>query len=116
MNPPNAAAKSAVVAHGPDWRCVRWGNDPATGEPLTFTFTPTQAAIIRVLWDAYAQGTPDVGALCLLERADSAGVNSRRASSFLAGLFVRHAAWKRLIIKGAMVGTYRLAEPVGGPP
>lgn len=83
--------------HSPDFRSVHWyGND--------FVFTATQAACVRLLWDAWEQGTPDVGGETLLE---AVGVRTSR----LVDIFRDRKAWGTLIRRGDTKGSYRLSQP-----
>jgi hypothetical protein len=90
--PPNVE-----VAHSEDFRSVRWcGRD--------YNFTPMQASCVRVLWEAWENGSPVVGQAHIIDRAGSAG--SRLQDVFEKG---KHPAWGTLIIK-AKKGAFRLAE------
>src|SRR5262249_46621140 len=52
--------------HSDDYRSVHWfGTD--------HSFTPNQAAVVAMLWQAWENGTPDVGYEALLQAADSQG-------------------------------------------
>jgi hypothetical protein len=83
-------------AHSPDFRSVNWfGAD--------YSFTPNQAAVVKVLWECYQAGTPDVGDSCLLEAVES---NSERLDLVFRG----HPAWGTMIVSGRTRGTRRLAE------
>jgi hypothetical protein len=86
--------------HSPDFRSVRWTDGAAYG------FTAGQASVTRLLWEAWEQGTPDIGQETLLEASGSEG-------NRLADLFRSHPAWGRLIVPGATRGSFRLAEPPG---
>lgn len=84
--------------HSPDFRSVNWfGN--------VFNFTPTQAACIKILWEAWENKTPAVGEATLLE---SAGVGAR---SRLVDIFRNHAAWNTIVVSGGTKGAYRLQPP-----
>ena len=85
------AEKSA----GPGFASVRW-------DGRHFTFSANQAAVVRLLWEAWQAGTPDVHQSKLLEDTDS---ESKR----LADLFKDHPAWGSLIVTTAK-GVYRLNE------
>jgi hypothetical protein len=84
--------------HSPDFRSVSWG-------ARQFTFTPLQAAVVKQLWEAFAQGTPAVGGDCLLENAGS-DVESRRLDLVFRG----HEAWQTLIV-AAGKGLYQIVKP-----
>ena len=63
------APLSAILArlhparHSVDFREVRWFG-------RSYTFTPTQAVVVRILWAAWEHGTARVGAAAILEGAD----------------------------------------------
>jgi hypothetical protein len=82
--------------HSLDFCTVVWNG-------VEHSFSPLQAAIVRVLWNALVNDTPDVHAATLLEEADSNLKESR-----LDPLFFRHPAWKTMIVRGKRRGTYRL--------
>jgi hypothetical protein len=87
------------TSHSADFRSVRWhGAD--------YDLSPTQAAIMRQLWEAMEAGEPDVSGETLLEGAES-------ESSRLPPLFQGHPAWGRLIVSRRR-GMYRLAEDAPG--
>ncbi len=83
--------------HSPDFRSVNWFG-------VHHSFTPTQAAIVKVLWNAWENDTPDVGHETLLEKAGS-------ESDRLVDVFKGHKTYKQLIDKGETKGSYRLIEP-----
>lgn len=89
--------KQLQTRHSPDFRSVNWFG-------TSHSFTPTQAAIVKVLWNAWENDTPDVGHETLLEKA---GSESRR----LVDVFKGHETYKQLIGKGETKGSYRLVEP-----
>lgn len=92
-----AGAKGAGkrLRHSSDFRSVQWHG-------VDYTFTATQAAIVKQLWEAYENGTPDVGGDTLLVNAES---DTRR----MADVFKKHPAWGSMIVEGSTKGTYRLA-------
>jgi len=90
-------AADSPATHGPDFRSVNWYGRP-------YAFTATQAACVGMLWEAWRQGTPDVGDATLLE---SAGSHADR----LPMVFRDHDAWGTMIVNGSTKGTHRLAEP-----
>lgn len=89
-NPPEAM-------HSPDFRSVQWYG-------VTYSFTANQAAVVKSLWEAWKQETPEVGDKYLLEAADC---NSDR----LDLVFRNCPAWNVMIVTGNTKGTRRLAEP-----
>lgn len=94
----NRSQRSArpACSHSPDFRSANWfGQD--------YSFSGPQAAAVRLLWQAWEDGAPDVGQETLLE---AAGTNGSR----LRDVFKDHPAWGSLIVTVSR-GTYRLAEP-----
>jgi hypothetical protein len=90
-----------LARHSPDFRSVYWYGT-AYGP-----FTPTQAAVISILWEAWENGTPDVGGDYLMERAGSDRSDQRVASVF--GVTEEgNRFWSQVITSGAK-GSYRLA-------
>ncbi|MHC4167924.1 MAG: hypothetical protein ACYSWQ_13270 [Planctomycetota bacterium] len=91
--------ETAQTSHSADFRSVNWCG-------IRHSFTPTQAAIVKQLWDAWENGTPDVGQDTLLE---TAGSESKR----LVDVFKDHKTYRQVIGKGNTKGSYRLIEPGG---
>jgi hypothetical protein len=90
-------------AHSPDYRSVNWfGRE--------FTFTPTQAACVKVLWEAWQNKTPDVGGQTVLEAVDAH--SDRLDHVFRSGGRIQHLAWGEMIVAGDTKGSYRLAPPL----
>ena len=94
--PPGREPAPAPARHSPDFRSVHWhGTDHA--------FNPTQAACVRLLWEAWENGTPDVGSDTLLE---AAGDGFERVKH----VFREHRAFNAMV-RQVRRGTYRLASP-----
>ncbi len=87
-----------------DFRSVNWYG-------TQYTFTPTQAACFRVLWESWQRGTPGLGEQTILEEAESQ--SQRLIYLFKKG---RHPAWGTLIIPGDGKGMFRLQEPPATSP
>jgi hypothetical protein len=94
-----------------DFRCVLWTD----GE--LYHFTAGQAAVVKVLWEAWLNCTPELGLATLHERGYFGGslpslfrVSVRRGGR---RRFLPHPALGPMIIRGATQGTWRLA---GSPP
>lgn len=92
-------ARPAQATHSPDFRSLNWYGDP-------YKFSAVQAAVVKVLWEARDNGTPDVGQQALLEEAGS-------ESTRLVDVFKRNEAWGIVIVPGESAGTYRLGERPG---
>jgi hypothetical protein len=82
--------------HSPDFRSVHWHG-------VDYVFSPIQAAIVRQLWQAWEQGTPDIGGDALMV---GAGAETRE----LRHGFRNHPAWGRMIVS-LRRGLYRLSAP-----
>jgi hypothetical protein len=66
---------------------------------------------VRILWDAWENGTPDVGEKEIFALME---VECQPKSQRLSGLFARpkkHPAWDTMIRRGATRGTRRLSPP-----
>ena len=85
---------STTARHSIDFRSVLWFG-------TAYSFTASQAACIRILWQAWENGTPDIGQETVTE---AAGLDTPR----LAPLFRGHKAWGSMIVPGGTKGTYRL--------
>jgi hypothetical protein len=92
--------------HSIDFRSVHWfGAD--------YCFTPGQAAIVKQLWAAWENGTPDVGQETLTG-------NSSLESNRIVDVFKDrdgpkglHPALGRMIVGGGTKGAFRLQAPPG---
>jgi len=104
--PRHASDAEEACCCSPDCRAVLWHGVP-------FKFTATQAAVVKVLWDAWRQGTPDVGVGTLQEMA---GFEIRIPALFRhrrGNQMVPHRALGVMLVPGATKGSWRLA---GLPP
>ncbi len=97
--PRTLADSDKQVLGSTDYRTVRWSGD-------TFTFTPTQAACVKVLIENSVQGTPSIGEQTILEHAESS--QGRLSNVFQNG---NHPAWGTMIVSGPTKGTFRIAAP-----
>lgn len=91
-----APKMTSSAMHSPDFRSVCWYGQ-------TYTFTPSQAACVKVLCESWERNCPDVGDATLLEAAEC---DTKR----LDHLFRDHRAWGAMIVKGRVKGTHRLRE------
>ncbi len=91
------SATKSPTRHSPDFRSVHWYG-------VDYTFTSSQAAVVKVLWDAWENGTPDVSTSYLMESADL-------LSNRLVDTFRNNSAWGTLVVDGATKGSKRLADP-----
>ena len=94
---PTPATPRAPARHSPDFRSVHWFG-------VSYSFTALQGAMVRILWEAWEDGTPDVGQERLLEEAGS-------EANRIRDLFRGHPAWGALIGPGESRGAFRLLEP-----
>jgi hypothetical protein len=98
----NPAPPLAPARHGPDYRSVHWfGTD--------YVFTEAQAAVVRVLWQAWENGTPGVGFRHLREvtrlEFDRLGDVFKEKGKY-------HPAWNAMIKTGVgSKGEARLCPP-----
>jgi hypothetical protein len=69
-----------------------------------YSFTVNQAPVVRLLYQNWQAGTPDVGDETLLAEVDPAAPPAR-----LSTLFRAHPAWGTMIVPGGSKGTHRLA-------
>ncbi len=87
----------APARHSVDFRSVHWYG-------TNYTFTKTQAACVKVLWEAMKNRTPELDQQTVLNEADS---DNKR----LSDVFKDSLAWGTLIVKGTTAGAFRLANP-----
>jgi|GEM_PF-2934798 len=88
---------NAEARHSADFRSVVWFGQE-------YMFTANQAACIRLLWEAWENGTPEVSGAMILENA---GIDQKRLSAVFRG----HPAWGTMIRPGQTKGSYRLSPP-----
>jgi hypothetical protein len=69
--------------HSPDFRSVNW-------DGRSFEFTPAQAAVVEILWDAYERKLEGVGHAHLLDKSGSDGKR-------LVDVFKGNPAWGTMI-------------------
>jgi hypothetical protein len=84
------------LKHAEDFRSVIWFGH-------YFTFTPMQAAAVKILWEAWERGLPDVPQQYILTEIES-------DSAKLQYLFKKSPAYRKMIVQGARSGYYRLQE------
>lgn len=96
---PAKAGPASDVRHSPDFRSVYWHGN-------LYVLTPTQAAVVKHLWKAWQNGTPEVGWETLLRLAGS-------ECGKLSSLFQGSDAWGTLVVAGSAKGTFRLSPPPG---
>jgi hypothetical protein len=82
--------------HGPDFASVRWQGKP-------YQFSTLQSAAVRILWEAWENGTPDVRQETILTEIGS-------DANKLSDVFRDNPAWGSMIVPGGFRGTFRLAE------
>jgi hypothetical protein len=94
--------RTAGPRHSQDFRSINWFGQ-------RYSFSAGQAAVVRLLWQAWTNDTPEMGQDALLEGSGS-------ESAKLSDVFKDHAAWGTLIVAGGSRGTYRLADPEDDQP
>ena len=83
--------------HGSDFAAILWFGK-------RYSFTVSQGAVVKALWEAWELGIYDVRQETLLLAADS-------ESGRLLDIFRDHDSWGVLIVPGTARGTFRLTEP-----
>jgi hypothetical protein len=98
----NSSASPAIpppARHSIDFRSVHWfGTD--------YSLTATQAACVKVLWQAWENGTPELAQATILEDRDVESESTR-----LRDVFRNHSAWGTMIVPGKTGGSFRLNPP-----
>jgi hypothetical protein len=97
--PVGCGADPPQQSHSEDFRVVLWFG-------RRYTFTPSQASVIAVLWNAWESGLLDVGQADLLA---AAGSDCTRLQDLFKRRGQMHPAWGVLIVVGERLGSYRLA-------
>ena len=72
-----------------------------------YTFSPTQAACVKVLWKQLENGTAEMREATILELA---GSNGRKLLYLFKTGNTRHPAWGKMIVKGQRKDTFRLND------
>lgn len=101
----NAASCGLVV--GEDGRCVNWNG-------TLYSFGPRQGIAVRMLYEAWRKGVPDVGGDAILEAVDHASPPRSVSALFQPKSGNRkeeRAAFGSLIVEGGTKGSYRLSPP-----
>lgn len=94
----DAGPSTATARHADDFRSVLWFGE-------THIFSPTQAAVIEVMWRHWTQGTPAMAEHTILESGGSHA--GRLRDVFDKG---KHSAWGRMI-QPAGKGAFKLEKP-----
>jgi hypothetical protein len=94
---PDEVVPVEQVSHSADYRSITWYGK-------RYTFSVTQAAIVRALWEAWESGHPEVSNQALLEAAESESAKPQ-------DLFREHPAITDGVIGRAGRGVWRLYEP-----
>ena len=74
----------------------------------SYSFTKTQAKVVKVLFEEQEKGCPAVGQESLLEKCGSEG---SRLRDVFKGKDGTHPAWQKMIVRGSKKGTFMLAPP-----
>jgi hypothetical protein len=106
--PAQEAAALPECRHSPDFRSVVWFG-------TQYRFTRNQAGCLRVLWEAWAAGTPEMDGVTVTTQAD---VSHTRLLEVFRGKQGMHPAWGTMLVQGETKGAYRLSEhkPTGTKP
>lgn len=84
----------ANVAHSEDYRSLKWYG-------TEYSFTARQAPAVKILYENWEKGGPDVGGDYIAENAECGRISD---------LFKGHPAWNSVIVSKTK-GSYRLQEP-----
>jgi len=95
---PGQNYNSEHTGHSDDFRSMRWFGAP-------YSFTPNQAAVMKVLYEHWVKGVPEIGQETLLLAIDPEAPPDR-----LNMVFRNHPAWMKMIISGRTKGSYRLVD------
>ena len=88
------------VGHSKDFRSCRWYRQ-------TYSFTANQAACVKVLWQHWEHGTPDVAARTVLDKTE---ISTERLDRVFRTNGKINPAWGTMIVT-TRKGTHRLQEP-----
>lgn len=99
----NGTTELSPTRHSPDFRSAHWYGDD-------YAFTGNQAAVVKILWEAWKNGTPEVSDAHLLTKAES---DCKRLADVFrdARTGKHHDAWDKMIVSGTTKGTRRLNPP-----
>jgi len=96
-------ASDSTPEHSDDFRSVNWYGKG-------YTFTPLQAACVKVLWENWGRRVPELSEATILEHADSFQKHLRGVFRISAkGKKTNHEALDVMIVSGSRKGTFRLA-------
>ena len=95
--------KLCRARHSPDFRSVHWYG-------VDYTFTEGQARVVALLWQAWENGTPELGSYHLLQTAN---LNNERLPDVFKSKGMYHPAWGKMIVVGSTKASYRLQAPSG---
>lgn len=92
---------AAPASHSRDFRSVLW-----PGQITYFSFTSKQAHAVKILWEAWKSGAPEVSEKTIQTEIEM--------DTDLRHLFRGHPAWGTMIHPGISKGAWMLKTP-GGP-
>lgn len=95
---PEIAARNLENKHGNDFRSILW-------DGRLYSFTESQACVVRILWENWERGTAEVGTVTLLNAIDEE--NDRQK---LSTVFRDCPAWGTIIKPGSTKNSYRLVS------
>jgi hypothetical protein len=93
-----------LARHSADFRSVHWYG-------TYYTFTSAQAACVKVLWQAWKNGTSEIAQDTILDEIDAAGnrlIDLFRDRNSESGY---HPAWGTMIVSGSTKGSFCLNPP-----
>ena len=86
-----------LFAHGPDFKCVIFYG-------IEHSLSSTEALVIKILWKAYENGTPDVGQHYIINEV----CGSESKIKYLRDVFAKKSIYKAIVKSGNRKGTVRL--------
>ncbi|MCK6619733.1 MAG: 7-cyano-7-deazaguanine synthase [Calditrichaceae bacterium] len=96
---PKEAEAEGAFSHSDDFRSINYNG-------FAYTLTSKQAEVVKLLYNAWEQGTPDIGQGFILTKLDP---DDKRSNRRLRDVFKSTPeVWGTLIIPGSKKGTYRL--------
>jgi len=92
--------KGGAAVASADYRSVKWFG-------TSYTFTKSQAACVKLLWEAWKADTPELNGLTVVADAK---VDQCRLVDVFKSKGKMHPAWGTMIVPGGTKGTYRLND------
>jgi len=100
-SPNDAHDGKPSASHSDDFRSVRWFG-------TSYSFRDSEAKVLKVLWEQWENGTPEIGNRTALAKA---GLDNERLPDVFKCKGKYHPAWGTMIVPGTTKGTVQLREP-----